>query len=281
MRIDGRQIAANILGDLKTKVDILKERGITPTMAVILIGDVSSSEAYVRQKELKAKEIGAEVKIFRFDETVSNPELETLIRKLDNDKKIHGIILQRPAPKNIKMTSLEKLISPVKEIDGFGNNSLYPVPVVAAVLEVLGEIFGNLNEDDSLDEWLKAKTIVVVGKGETAGLPIINYLHGKDIEPVVIDSKTEDKNTTIQKADILISAVGKRGVINSQDLKKGIILIGVGLSADDEGKTKGDYDENEIEQIAAFYTPTPGGIGPANVALLLENLVRAAENLSR
>jgi methylenetetrahydrofolate dehydrogenase (NADP+)/methenyltetrahydrofolate cyclohydrolase len=250
-------------------------------MAVILIGDVKSSEAYVRQKELKAREISAEVKIFRFDETVSNQDLENLIKKLDNDKKIHGIILQRPAPQNLQVEKLEELISPVKGIDGFGSNSLYTVPVVAAVLEVLGEIFGNLNEDISFDEWLKTQIITVMGKGETAGLPIINYLRKRDIEPVVVDSKTENKNAIIQKANILISAVGKRGVINTESLKKGIILIGVGLSADDEGKTKGDYDENEIEQIASFYTPTPGGIGPVNVALLLENLVQAAQNLSR
>jgi methylenetetrahydrofolate dehydrogenase (NADP+)/methenyltetrahydrofolate cyclohydrolase len=281
MQIDGRMIASNILAELKKKVSELKEQGVIPTMAVILIGDVKSSEAYVRQKELKAKEIGAEIRIFRFDETVTNQELENLIKKLDNDSKIHGIILQRPAPQNIQVESLEESISPVKEIDGFGNNSLYTVPVVAAVFEVLGEIFGNLNEDKSFDKWLKTQTVVVVGKGETAGFPIINYLRKKDIEPVVVDSKTENENTIIQKADILISAVGKRGVINAESLKKDVILIGVGLSADDEGKTKGDYDENEIEQIASFYTPTPGGIGPVNVALLLENLVQAAENISK
>jgi methylenetetrahydrofolate dehydrogenase (NADP+)/methenyltetrahydrofolate cyclohydrolase len=281
MRIDGKLIASKILRELKTKVSKLNEKGVTPVMAVILIGNVKSSEAYVKQKELKAKEIGAEVRIFRFDETVTNQELENLIKKLDNDSKIHGIILQRPAPQNIQVENLEESISPIKEIDGFGNNSLYTVPVVAAVLEVLGEIFGNLNEDNSFDEWLETQTIVVMGKGETAGLPIINYLRKKHIEPVVVDSKTENKNAIMQKADILISAVGKRGVINAENLKMGVILIGVGLSANDEGKTKGDYDDDKVEQIASFYTPTPGGIGPVNVALLLKNLVEATQNLSK
>jgi methylenetetrahydrofolate dehydrogenase (NADP+)/methenyltetrahydrofolate cyclohydrolase len=121
----------------------------------------------------------------------------------------------------------------------------------------------------------------VIGKGETAGQPIINYFREREIEPVVIDSKTENKNEILSKADIIVSAVGKREVINSNDLKNGVILIGVGLSPDDQGKTQGDFDEEELEQIASFYTSTPGGVGPVNVALLLENLVEAAQNLSK
>jgi methylenetetrahydrofolate dehydrogenase (NADP+)/methenyltetrahydrofolate cyclohydrolase len=281
MKIDGRQIAANILDDLKIKVGVLKEQEITPTMAVILIGDVKSSEAYVKQKELKAKIIGAEVKIFRFDETTTNQDIETLIKKLDLDQKIHGIILQRPTPTQINADDLENLISPQKEIDGFGKNPMYTVPVVAAVFEVLDEIFDNLSETNSFSVWLSSKKIVVLGKGETAGLPIINYLNEKGIEPIVIDSKTENTKEILSNADIIIAAIGKRGVIKTEDLKRGVILIGVGISTNDEEKTQGDYDENELEEIASFYTTTPGGVGPVNVALLLENLVQAAENLSR
>jgi len=281
MKIDGRQIAANILEELKKKVIELKKRGITPIMAVILIGEEKSSNIYVKQKKLKASQIGAETKIFRFNEAVTNGELEALIKKLDNDPEIHGIILQRPAPQNIQVESLEELISPAKEIDGFGKTSLYTVPVAAAVFEILGEIFGNLNEEESFNTWLKPKKITVIGKGETAGGPIINYFQKNGIEPAVIDSKTENKSAIMQDADIIISAAGKRGVISFTDLKKGVILIGVGSLADDQGKTQGDYNESELEQIAAFYTPTPGGVGPVNVALLLENLVQACENLSK
>jgi methylenetetrahydrofolate dehydrogenase (NADP+)/methenyltetrahydrofolate cyclohydrolase len=281
MKIDGRLIASNILSELKTKVSVLKERGVIPTVAVILIGDVKSSNIYVRQKELKAQGIGAATKIFRFNETVANEEIETLIKKLDNDPKIHGIILQRPAPQTIQVKRLEELISPVKEIDGFGKDSLYTVPVAAAVFEILGEIFGNLNEEESFSAWLKSKKIVAIGKGETAGQPIIDYFQKNGVEPTIIDSKTENKSEIIKNADIIISAVGKRGIISIDELKHGVILIGVGLSADDLGKTQGDYNESELEQIAAFYTPTPGGVGPVNVALLLENLVRACESLSK
>lgn len=281
MKIDGRLIATNILNDLKIKVDSLKEQGVTPTMAVILIGDVKSSESYVKQKELKAAQIGAEIKVFRFDETVTNEEIENLIKRLDVDKNIHGIILQRPTPAQIKSEELEELISPQKEIDGFGKSPLYTVPVAAAVFEVLDEIFGNLNELDSFSTWLTKKKVVVLGKGETAGMPIINYFRKKQIEPIIVNSKTENVREILSSADIIISAVGKRGVIKTEELRGGVILIGVGISADDDGKTKGDYNDSEIEEIASFYTPTPGGVGPVNVALLMENLVRACENLSR
>ncbi|HUD05068.1 MAG TPA: bifunctional 5,10-methylenetetrahydrofolate dehydrogenase/5,10-methenyltetrahydrofolate cyclohydrolase [Patescibacteria group bacterium] len=280
MKIDGRAIASNILGELKIKVLELKKRGIIPTMAVILIGNEESSNVYVRQKELKAQEIGATVKIFRFDETVTNEELEALIKKLDADQNIHGIILQRPAPAKIEVERLEELISRAKEIDGFGKDSLYTVPVAAAVFKILGEVFGKLNESISFNEWLKSQNIVAIGKGETAGQPIIDYLHKRGLEPIVVDSKTENINATIKNADIIISAIGKRGAIDFSGLKKDVILIGVGLSSDDEGKTRGDYNEDELEQVASFYTPTPGGVGPVNVAFLLENLVEATENLS-
>ncbi len=281
MKIDGRLIASNILDGLKTRVDVLKEQGLIPTMAVILIGDVQSSNAYVKQKELKAKQIGAEVQIFRFENNVTNEEIEALIKKLDADKNVHGIILQRPTPDTIDAENLENLISPQKEIDGFGKDSLYIVPVAAAVFEILGEIFGNLNEQKSFGAWLQSKQIVVLGKGETAGEPIINYLNKREINPIIVDSRTENVIEVLNKADIIISAVGKRGVINASELKPGVILIGVGLSADETGKTKGDYNDSEIEQIVSFYTPTPGGVGPVNVAFLLENLVEAAENLSK
>ena len=281
MKIDGRLIASNILYGLKTRVDVLKELGVIPTMAVILIGDVQSSNAYVKQKELKAKQIGTEVQIFRFENNVTNEEIEALIKKLDNDSKIHGIILQRPTPDTIDAENLENSISPQKEIDGFGKDSLYIVPVAAAVFEILGEIFGNLNEQKSFSAWLQSKQVIVLGKGETAGQPIINYLNKREINPIIVDSRTENAKEVLNKADIIISAIGKRGAINVSELKPGVILIGVGLSADEIGKTQGDYDESELEEIAAFYTPTPGGIGPINVALLLENLVEAAESLSR
>lgn len=281
MKVDGRAIAAKILEGLKPRILKLKEKGIVPSLAVVLIGDEKSSQIYVRQKELKAKEIGAEVRVYRFDENVTNEELEKLIKDLDKNTAIHGLILQRPAPNGIDVERLVELISPVKEVDGFGKESIYVVPVAAAVFEILNEIFKNLKTDDSFEKWLTSQRVVVIGKGETAGGPIISHFRRNMIEPIIIDSKTKNKNEILNDADIVIVAVGKRGAFEASSLKNEVILIGVGLSPDDEGKTQGDYAENEIESVTSFYTPTPGGVGPVNVSFLLRNLVEASENLSK
>jgi methylenetetrahydrofolate dehydrogenase (NADP+)/methenyltetrahydrofolate cyclohydrolase len=281
MIIDGRQISSQILEDLKQRVAGLNEKSVTPTLAVILIGDQKASAIYVRQKEIKAKEVGIDPKVFYFDDKVTNEEIESLVRKLDKDEKIHGIILQRPAPTHIKVEEIEEFISPVKEVDGFGVNSIYPVPVAAATLKMIENAYENLNISEPFIDWLKSKKIVVIGKGETGGKTIIKLLQKNGVEPFIVDSKTQNRDGEIKKGDIVISAVGKRGVVTKSNLKKGAILIGVGIYSDENGKTRGDYDSAEVENVASFYSPTPGGVGPVNVAMLMENVVEAAESLTR
>lgn len=276
MVISGKDIAAQILTDLKQKVDELKQKGITPKLAVVLMGDVESSAAYVRQKELKAKEIGAEVEIHKYGPDVTNSEIEELVRKLDKDPNVHGIILQRPAPKQVRVEELENLISSGKEVDGFGLNPVYDVPVAMAVILMLEYAFLSLKVEGDFLGWLKNRKVVVIGRGETAGMPIINSLKKKGVEPAVIDSKTQNRDTLLKDADVIISAVGKTGVVTPSDVKKGVILIDVGMHSED-GKLHGDFEDEEMENIASFYTPTPGGVGPVNVAQLLKNLVLASQ----
>jgi methylenetetrahydrofolate dehydrogenase (NADP+)/methenyltetrahydrofolate cyclohydrolase len=281
MIIDGRAISSQILEDLKKRVNKLTKKGIAPTLAVILIGDQKASAIYVRQKEIKAKEVGIDPKIFYFGDTVTNEEIETLVKKLDKDEKIHGIILQRPAPQQIRVEEIEEFISPVKEVDGFGTNSIYPVPVAAATLKMIEDAYDNLKINEPFIDWLKTKNVIVIGKGETGGKTIINLFKKNGVEPFVVDSKTRCRNAEIKKGDIVVSAVGKSGVVTKLNLKKGVILIGVGIYSDENGKTRGDYDALEIENIASFYSPTPGGVGPVNVSMLMENVVEAAESLSK
>lgn len=274
MKIDGKAISAEILQELKEEVSKLKEKGIIPTMAIILMGNNQASAIYVRQKGIKATEIGAEVKVYPVKGTTTNEKLEELIKKLDADPSIHGIILQRPTPEKIKVDELTELVSSIKEVDGFGSSSEYPVPVAESVILILRYAHSKQNGQDFL-KWLKSKNIVVIGKGQTAGRPIIHHLKKIGASPWVIDSHTQNKEKLIKEADIVISAVGKT-VLRSTDIKKGSILIGVGLYSDKEGKLRGDYDDLDVAGKASFYTPTPGGVGPVNVACLLKNLVEAA-----
>jgi methylenetetrahydrofolate dehydrogenase (NADP+)/methenyltetrahydrofolate cyclohydrolase len=281
MIIDGQAISSEILEDLKNRVERLNKKNVTPTLAVILIGDQKASAIYVRQKEIKARQVGIDPKVFYFDDKVTNEEIEKLVKKLDKDKKIHGIILQRPAPEQIRVEEIEEFITPVKEVDGFGVNSIYPVPVAAATLKMIEDAYKQLGTNEHFIDWLKNKKVVVIGKGETGGKTIIRLLQKNGIEPFVVDSKTENRDAEIKKGDIVISAVGKRGVVTKLNLKKGAILVGVGIYSDENGKTRGDYDASEIENIASFYSPTPGGVGPVNVAMLMENVVEATESLSK
>lgn len=277
MKIDGRTISSNLQSKLKVRVKNLNKKGINPTMAIILVGQNAASDIYVRQKSLKAKEIGANVIVFKTDQNVTNEYIEKTIRKLDKDPNIHGIIIQRPAPKNIDADYLNELISEVKEIDGFGSKSIYPVPVAQAAWKMIEEVFNSQKLKINFLDWLKSKKIVVIGKGITAGRPIINHFKEKKIPVIVVDSKTKNRDKILKSADIIISAVGKT-ILSSKQIKKGVILIGVGLYSDEDGKLRGDYDDSEVENTASYYSPTPGGVGPVNVSCLLENLIKSAES---
>ena len=280
MRIDGKKIASEILDKLKPSVLELKQSGITPTMAIILMGSNEASNIYVKQKGIKAKEIGARVKVFPVKEATTNDDLTKLVKKLDKNPKIHGIILQRPAPPNIKVDELTNLVSPDKEVDGFGEKPNYPVPVAQAVILMLKGVHRHLGSKINFANWLKAKRIAVIGKGQTAGHPIIELLNKHGVKPWVIDSKTKNRGEILKNSDIIISAVGKR-VLTSKEVKKDVVLIGVGIYSDQNGKLKGDYDDSDMEKIASFYSPTPGGVGPLNVACLMENLLSAAMNQTK
>lgn len=276
MRIEGKEIASQILSDLAKKVAELKKSGVTPTMAIFLMGNNQASEIYVKQKILKAESIGAKVKLFRFPTGATNKKIEKELHKLIVDKNIHGIILQRPAPENVNADMLTELVPPLKEIDGFGTSPAHPVPVAQAVFELLKDVHRKAHQDKNFIDWLKSKKVVLIGKGETAGKPIIEHFRKHGLVPIIVDSKTKDRSSMLKSADIIISSVGKK-VINSKEVKKGVILISVGLFTNSEGKLNGDYDDNEIKNIASFYSPTPGGVGPVNVACLLKNLIKSAE----
>lgn len=273
MKIVGKEIANKIFTDLKRRVKKLKKKNVIPRLAVILVGADPSSVLYVNQKEIKGKRIGTKITVKNTQANITQSKLLSTIKQLNNNNNIHGIIVQRPLPKNIDSKLIRLAIDPKKDVDGFHPHSKFQPPIALAVLRILKEV-------SSLARSHLAKLkIVVIGKGQTGGKPIIEMLRKMRIEPQMIDSKTKNPSSITKKAGIIISAVGKPNVVKPEMLKKGLILIGIGLHRENDGKLHGDYDEEKIKNIASFYTPTPGGVGPLNVAMLLENLVTAAENL--
>lgn len=278
MRIDGREIASKILEDLKVKVKKLQKKNVFPKLAIILVGDDPASVAYVRQKELRAEGIGIRTITYNLESKIQNSELIEIVNKLNKDKNIHGAIIQRPLPSQINEREISEVVDPKKDIDGFHPKSKFEMPIAAAVLRILGEIRASTpGIKAQLIEWLKSKKIVVMGKGETGGRPIANALQKIKINPTIVDSKTKEPQNLTKRADIIICAVGRANVLKPQMIKKGVVLINVGISRGESAKLMGDYDQNEVRNIASFYTPTPGGVGPVNVAMLLKNLVLAAE----
>ncbi|MDO8639658.1 MAG: bifunctional 5,10-methylenetetrahydrofolate dehydrogenase/5,10-methenyltetrahydrofolate cyclohydrolase [bacterium] len=305
MKIDGREIAGEIFEKLKREVEELKKKNIIPHLAIILVGDDPASKAYVGQKELKATEIDAKATVINLKSEIQNSELIKLIEKLNNDNSVHGIIIQRPLPPQIDSKDVDLATDIKKDIDAFREDAPFPMPIVCAVLKILEEIHktkseirnpksetnsNNQNSNRSVSSfdirhsnfysWLQSENIVVIGKGETGGKPIIETFKKMGIEPNVIDSKTKNPQDIKKNADIIISAVGKLNVVKKEEIKKGVILLSIGLHKKKDGKLHGDYEEEEIKEIASFYTPTPGGIGPVNVACLLENLIRASAKTS-
>jgi len=318
MKVDGKHIAQEILEGLKKRVRKLKKKGLTPHLHIITLTTDEASQAYVGQKRKKGGEIGAKITVENLSSKTKTEELLKKIEKLNNDKIVHGIIVQRPLPKSIDEAKISNSINPKKDVDGFHPKSKFSPPVGKAVIRILEEVyeiksqiqnskfqinsktqnpnyqnilnFGNSNLDiisdldirySDLNSWLKAQRICVIGRGITAGDPILKILRKtrSDLATLAtITSKTENRKEILRNSDVIISAVGKPNIIVKSDIKKGVILIGVGMFRGEDGKFHSDYEEADIKNIASFYTPTPGGVGPINVAMLLSNLITATEN---
>lgn len=281
MIIDGRTIANHILAELTIRVDELQEKyGIQPHLAVIRVGDDPAITSYINQKDKKAKEIGAILSVYNFPESVTTQQLKESINFLQEKSDIHGIILQLPVPTHVDYEKLILDIHPDKDVDGFRPNSQFVIPIANAVMKLLEipMIKETQNSGESFNEWLRSKKIVVMGKGKTGGQPVIDLLKQRETNVTVIDSSTTLVKEKTLEADIIITAVGKPEILTADMIKKDVILIGIGMNMDENGKFVGDYNEDAIKDKASWYTPIPGGAGPVNVACLMENLVIATEN---
>ncbi len=283
MKIDGKKIAASFYSFLKKERKKIREK---ICLAVILVGQSNEQLSFVKIKHLVAKKIGVDFQFFHFKTEPTFQSFLTKIQEISHNPKIHGIIIQQPLPSRLDTFSLYDFIPQKKEIEGYHLKSPFLPPLGLATLTILKSIYlqtTNIKKiliDEEKDrslfkKILKEKKIVLVGQGRTGGKPIGKVFNYFKISYIGINSKTTHPKQYLKEADIIISAVGKK-IIFSDMLKKGVILINVGLRRENN-HLKGDYDENEIKQIASFYTPTPGGIGPIDVGYLYYNLIKAAK----
>ena len=290
MKVNGKEIANKIFEELKIKVRKLQEKNIIPNLAIILIGNDPASKSYVKQKILTAEKIGIKISLFQYCSSIATKDLLGHLNDLNHLSSVHGIIVQQPFSSHIDQEKIVNAITAQKDVDGFHPQSKFEMPIALAVLKILETIYSAPRMVAKASDlrllrggflkWLTSKTIVVVGKGKTGGKPIINSFKKMGINPIVIDSKTKNPENLTRTADIIISAVGKPQVIKLNMIRRGVILISIGLHKSSDGKLHGDYEEEEIKDTSSFYTPTPGGVGPVNVAMLLENLVTVAENFN-
>ncbi|MBD8026110.1 bifunctional methylenetetrahydrofolate dehydrogenase/methenyltetrahydrofolate cyclohydrolase FolD [Ureibacillus sp. Re31] len=275
--INGKEIGQEIRKSIAERVQLLKEQGVTPGLAVILVGNNPASQTYVRNKQKSCEAIGIFSELIQLPEEVTEEELLVQIRSLNNRNDIHGILVQLPLPKHIDEDKVIATISPDKDVDGFS-----PVSVGKMMLGQETYLpctpFGvmKLLEYSGID--IAGKHAVVVGRSHIVGKPMGQLLLQKDATVTYTHSKTPDLPSITKQADILIAAVGRANFITKEHVKPGAVVIDVGINRDENNKLTGDVDFNAVDGIASHITPVPGGVGPMTITMLLFNTVQSAEN---
>ena len=276
--IDGKKLAKEIREKLKIRCDDLKKSGIQPKLAVILIGNDKPSQIYVKNKSKACEEIGIIFKEYLLDEKIEQKELINLIDKLNKDTTVHGILLQSPIPNHLDINEAFRKISPEKDVDGFN-----PINVGKLVLNqdtfVSCTPFGIMKMFEAYNIDLTGKNVTIIGRSNIVGKPLIQCCLNKNATVTVCHSKTKDLKEHTKKADILIVAIGKSKFITEDMVKNGVVVIDVGINRDENGKLTGDVDFENIEKKASFITPVPGGVGPMTIAMLMNNVLKATENI--
>jgi methylenetetrahydrofolate dehydrogenase (NADP+)/methenyltetrahydrofolate cyclohydrolase len=272
--ISGSELAKKRREEIKEEVIKLKEKGITPGLAVILVGEDPASQVYVRNKENACKEVGFYSEVYRLPEETTQEELLALIDKLNNDDKIHGLLVQLPVPKHIDETAVIHAISPRKDVDGFLPENLGSLLIGEQAFEPCtpkGCI--ELIKESGID--IAGKKAVVVGRSNIVGKPVALMLSRENATVTICHSHTKNLKELCKQADILIVAIGKSKFVDAEYVKPGAVVIDVGMDRDENGKLCGDVDFASVEPIASKITPVPGGVGPMTIAMLMHNCVEA------
>lgn len=278
--LNGKELAKKIRKTLKVEVNQLKEEGINPKLAVIMVGDNSSSQVYVKNKSFACKKVGIEFEEFLMNQNTTEQQLLELIQQLNNDKSINGILLQSPVPNHIDINRAFRTILPEKDVDGFN-------PVNVGNLVIGEDCFISctpygiikLLEEYHID--IEGKNAVVLGRSNIVGKPMVQCLLSKNATITICHSKTQNIQEIVKNADIVIAAIGKPNFVTSDMIKNGAVVIDVGINRLEDGSIIGDVEFETVKEKASYITPVPGGVGPMTIAMLLNNVVKAAKNQNK
>lgn len=275
--LDGKAMSAELREELALRVQRLKEKGVTPGLAVILVGDDPASQIYVKNKELGCQQVSIHSVTIRLPETASQAELEAQIDKLNADASIHGILVQLPLPQGLDEAAALARILPEKDVDGFhllnaGKLFTGQQGVVACTPKGAMEMLHRTGID------LSGKEAVVVGRSNIVGKPMAMLLLQENATVTICHSRTANLAEHTRRADVLVAAVGKPRFITADMVKPGAVVIDVGINRVD-GKVVGDVDFDAVREVASWITPVPGGVGRMTITMLLANTIEAAERM--
>jgi methylenetetrahydrofolate dehydrogenase (NADP+)/methenyltetrahydrofolate cyclohydrolase len=275
-RIDGNALSQKLRADVTKRATALKARGITPGLAVILVGENPASQVYVRNKVKACEESGLHSILEKHPASLTEASLLNRINALNQDTSIHGILVQLPLPEHIDAQKVIEAISPAKDVDGFH------IASAGALMTGMPGFwpctpYGCMKMLESIGYELKGKHAVVIGRSNIVGKPMALMLLQKNATVTICHSATKDLKAITLLADVIVAAVGKRNVLTADMVKPGAVVLDVGMNRNEEGKLCGDVDFAGVEQVAGYITPVPGGVGPMTITMLLVNTLEAAE----
>jgi methylenetetrahydrofolate dehydrogenase (NADP+)/methenyltetrahydrofolate cyclohydrolase len=275
-RIDGIALSQQLRTDVASRTAVLKSKGITPGLAVVLVGDNSASQVYVRNKVKACQDSGLHSVLEKYPETLTESELLARVHALNLDASIHGILVQLPLPAHIDSQKVIEAISPAKDVDGFH------IASAGALMTGMPGFwpctpYGCMKMLESIGYDLKGKHAVVIGRSNIVGKPMAMMLLQKNATVTICHSATQNLKAMTLQADVIVAAVGKRNVLTADMVKPGAVVLDVGMNRNDEGKLCGDVDFAGVEHVASYITPVPGGVGPMTITMLLVNTLESAE----
>lgn len=274
--LEGKKVATSLDETMTKRVQVLKEKGVTPGLAVILVGDNSASAVYVRNKKRRAEKLGIDFQLIHFDTTVTEKELLSKINELNNDPAIDGFIVQLPVPDHIDEDKVIEAISPAKDVDGFT-----PISVgnlwIGTPLTKPATASGILMMLDYYNVDLDGKNVVIVGRSNIVGKPTAALMLNRNATVTITHSHTKNLKEITSKADVLVVAIGQAKFIKKDYVKDQAILIDVGMDRDENGKLCGDVDFDDVKDHVSMITPVPGGVGPMTITALVDQVIELAE----